>query len=86
MNGNYLRPQQSKTILIKPQIYLVEMENRSKIDNYLSKMNCVKKHTKSKNKTKKKTKKPKQTKNQTNKQTKKQIKKTQRFLVRHAYF
>ena len=82
MNGNYLRPQQSKTILIKPQIYLVEMENRSKIDNYLSKMNCVKKHTKSKNKTKKKTKKPKQTKNQTNKQTKK----PQRFLVRHAYF
>ena len=78
MNGNYLRPQQSKTILIKPQIYFVEMENRSKIDNYLSKMNCVKKHTKSKNKTKKKQKKTKQTKNQTNKQTKKQTNKQKR--------
>jgi len=60
--------------LIKPQIYLVEMENRSKIDNYLSKMNCVKKHTKSKNKTKKKTKKNKTNKKpnkQTNKKTNK---------------
>ena len=49
------------------------MENRSKIDNYLSKMNCVKKHTKSKNKTKKNKKKQnKQKIKQTNKQKNKQ--------------